>query len=158
MNTRKGIRTLTLMSGLVAASLFSLSGCSFGASQQSGTSIHTTHKQNAQTIHYNLKLNQIQFAGNGVILYTTHGAMQTEYVNPRIQPGSPEMFTVLLRSISPWKYKINERIRIHGSPIADAMKLVPKGADLLLVIFLKPHVHSFETMVGSGDMIQFSFK
>ncbi len=158
MNTRKRIGTRTLILGLVATSFFSLSGCSFGASQQSGSSIQTTHKQIAQKLHYNLKIARIQFAGNGTILYTTHGTMQTEYANPGIHPGSPKMFTVLLRSISPWKYKTNVRIPVHGSPIADAMKLVPKGADLLLVIFLKPHVHSFETMVGGGDMIQFSFK
>ena len=156
MNVKHRIRALALLAGLVFS--LSLSGCSPATSQQSGTSIQAPHKKSARKLHYNLTLNQIQFAGNAVILYTTHGTMQTEYVHPRIQAGPPKVFTVLLQSIAPRKYRTNERIPIHNSSVAEAMRLAPVGSNLLLTVFLKPHVQSFETMIGGGDLIQFSFK
>ena len=156
MNVKHRIRALSLVAGLTFS--LALSGCSRATSQQPGASIPATHKKIAPKLHYDLQLNQIQFAGNAVIVYTTHGTMQTEYVHPQIQAGPPKLFTVLLQSIAPRTYKTNERIPVHNSPVAVAMKLVPVGSNLLLTVFLKPHVQSFETMIGGGDIIQFSFK
>lgn len=161
MSSRKGILPFAMVSLFMT---FSLSGCSLTALQPSGTTpkitpvTQTTHKQGPKIIHYKLKLAQIIFAGNGVSLITTHGTMQTEYVHPIIQSGKPKVFKVLLRSISPWKFKTSVRTMVRNSPIADAMELVPNGADLFLIIYLKPHVHSFQTLIGGGDIIEFLFK
>ncbi|AEW04266.1 hypothetical protein Sulac_0759 [Sulfobacillus acidophilus DSM 10332] len=148
--------TTNQVNSITASSLPSSTSANAVPSLSPSSSPSSTSTQTTQSSSPPITLENSQVTDNSLILYTTHGTMQTAYSDPHIILGTPNIFEMTLVNTSAGKFPVNVSEPILSNwGISET--LIPQGHNLLLKLILKPQIHQFQIGIGGGDIIQITF-